>query len=258
LEGIGDDIHLSANGIVAASDRFANAFLSLPKNQALIDGKLLTTVTESEIAAIVAEVITARGDRANLNNRISTISNFASPNAGGVTAGQYYDNAFQGTASAALAGTANRVDMSPFYTSQPLRIDQIGVAVSTAVASSQLKCFIYSSDANGWPDELLYEGGTNLDGGSTGFKFHTLDFTFDSGRQYWLGVRWSSTTGIRSVNVSSAVNLGLATATSANYVTILRRTISYATPLPATWNYVIGDRASNVTPPSIRMRAAAF
>lgn len=208
--------------------------------------------------AIEAEIIAARGDRSSMDLRISTISNFASPNAGGVIVGQYYDNAFQGTASATLAGAANRVEMAPFYTSQPLRINQIGVAVSTATASALMKCFIYGSDANGWPDDLLYEGDTNLDVGTTGYKSHTLDFTFDSGRQYWLGRRCSSTGTIRAINTSSAVNLGVNGAAGSNYFTVLRRTITYATALPANWNFVTGDRVANVGPPSIRMRAAAL
>lgn len=205
--------------------------------------------------ALTAEIAEARGDRSSLNLRISTISNFASPNAGGIIPGQYYDNAFQGTGSATAAGSANRVEMAPFYTSQTLRIDQIGVAVSTASAGAFMKCFIYESGADGWPNELLYEGDTNLDVGTTGFKFHALDFTFDSGRQYWLGVRYSGAGTIRTINVSSAVNLGINGNAGSNYFTALRRTITYANPLPANWDFVNGDRAANVTPPSIRMRA---
>jgi hypothetical protein len=208
--------------------------------------------------AIVSEIVEARGNRSSLNLRLSTISNFASPNAGGVIVGQYYDNAFQGTQSSTLAGAANRVDMAPFYTSQRLRIDQLGVAVATAVAGSLVRCFIYESDSTGWPNELLYEGGTDLSGAATGYVSHTLDFTFDSGRQYWLGVRHSSTATLRSINTSSAVNLGVNGGAGTQYFTILRRTLAFATPLPANWNFVAGDRVANVTPYSIRMRAAAL
>ena len=160
-----------------------------------------TAVDVAAYDAVVSEVETARGDRSNLNNRITTISNFASPNAGGIVVGNYYDNAFQGTASGTLAGAANRVVMAPFYTSERMRIDQLGIAISAAVASSTLRCFIYGSDASGWPDELLYVGDSDLSGATTGYKSHTLDFTFDSGRQYWVGVRMNSTATYRAISV---------------------------------------------------------
>lgn len=217
----------------------------------------LSDITPEQLVALAAEIAGARGDRSALALRLATISNFASPNAGGVIVGQYYDNAFQGTAATTLAGAANRVDMAPFYTSVPLRIDQLGVAVSTAVASALGRCFIYGSDADGWPDDLLYEGDSNLDFGGTGYRSHTLDFTFDSGRQYWVGVRHSSTATVRAINVSSAVNLGAFSSTGTTYFTMVRRTLTFATPLPAEWAFVASDRTS-ANPPSIRMRAAAL
>lgn len=196
-----------------------------------------------------------KGGADTLNDRLNTISNFASPNAGGVVTGQYYDNSFQGTASSTLAGAANRIDLAPYYTSVTLNIDRIGVAVSTAVASAQAKVVIYSSDSNGWPDTLLHETAA-LDCGSTGMKEETLTFTFNSGVQYWVGVRHSSTATLRTINVSSAVNLGLTSSTAANYATILRRTLTFATAATSPWNFTNTDRVANVTPPSIRFRAA--
>ena len=127
---------------------------------------------ETGYSALLSEIATARGSRSALGDRISVISNFASPNAGGVFTGKYYDNSFQGTASSTLAGVAGRIDLAPYYTSVPLTIDQIGVAVSTAVASAVGRVCIYSSDANGWPDSLLYYGSSDLDFSTTGYKNH--------------------------------------------------------------------------------------
>lgn len=198
---------------------------------------------------------TVQGGASSLAARLNCISNFASPNAGGVVVGQYYDNSFQATASSTLAGAANRIDLAPYYTSVPLNIDRIGVAVSTGVASALAKVVIYSSDANGWPDTLLYESG-NLDCATTGMKEATLTFSFASGVQYWVGVRHSSTATLRTINVSSAVNLGLTSSTAANYATILRRTRTFATAATNPWVFTNSDRVANVTPPSIRFRAA--
>lgn len=204
------------------------------------------------------ELSAARSDRATVGARIDTISNFASPNVGGNIVGEYYDNAFHGAASGTLAGAANRADLAPFFVSQRMRIDQIGVAVSTAVAGALARCFIYDVTAAGWPGAKLWEGTGNLDCGTVGYKFHTLDFTFDAGRQYWLGVIQSSTATLRSIPVSSAISLGLAGSNGTAYHTILRRTLTFASALPTSWNFVTADRVSNTTPLSVRFRVAAL
>jgi len=223
-------------------------------------GKLLKQgdVGLQDVSNLLAEVVTARGSRGNLNNRITTISNFASPNGGGIVSGQYYDNSFHGAASGALAGVAGRLDMAPFYTSHPMRISELGVSVSTAAAGALVRCFIYASGDDGWPSALLYEGDTDLSASTIAFVAHSLDFTFDSGRTYWVGVRHSSTAALRTVVASSAANLGLATAAGNTYFTVLRRTLAFATPLPQNWGFLLADRVANITPPSIRMRAASL
>jgi len=190
-----------------------------------------------------------------LTSRISTISNFASPNAGGVVVGQYYDNSFQGSASGTLIGAANRIDLAPYYTSVDLPIDRIGCGVSTAVAASLFKIVIYNSESNGWPSTLAYESG-DLSGATATFAEATLSFTFLKGTQYWVGVRHSSTCTLRTVAVASAVNLGLTSNNAANYATVLRRTLTYATAATSPWNFTNADRVANITPPSIRFRAA--
>lgn len=211
---------------------------------------------QSLLNALEAEIVAARGDRSSIGLRLSNISNFASPNAGGIIVGQYYDNAFQGTGSSTLAFAANRMDLAPFYTSQRMRIDQIGVAISTASAGAA-RCVIYNSDADGWPDALELSADI-LDTGATGYRSANVDFTFDSGRQYWLGLHTAAAPTARSVNVSSAVNLGVNGSGGTNYFTVLRRTITYASGAPATWGFVTADRVANVTPVSVRMRAAAL
>lgn len=211
--------------------------------------------TEIDSTDITHDATTLDAKILEIDNRLSTISNFASPNAGGVVTGQYYDNSFQGAANATLAGAANRIDLAPYYTSVDLTIDQIGVAVSTAVASAQGKVVVYSADANGWADELLLETGV-LDFGTTGYKSENVNLTFNRGTIYWLGVRHSSTATLRSINVSSAVNLGLTSAIASNYATILRRTLTFATAATDPWVFTNTDRTANVAPPSIRFRAA--
>lgn len=210
---------------------------------------------QNSIQCVCADITTPSADTTTLFKRVDVISNFASPNAGGVISGQYYDNSFQGTASATLAGAANRLDLAPFYTSVPLTIDQIGVACSTLISGALGRIAVYSSDAQGWPDQLLYYGDTDLNFTTTGYKYHTCSFTFERGTQYWLGIHQSSTATLRTINVSSAVNLGVNGSAGSNYFTILRRTITYASGAPTAWNFVTADRVAGVTPPSIRFRA---
>lgn len=210
---------------------------------------------QTNINLVTNEVIEARGDRSTIDKRISCISNFASPNAGGIVSGNYYDACFHGSATGTLAGAANRFTLSPYYSSNHLVIDQIGVLVSTAVASALGKIVIYENGLDNWPDTLLFES-SNLDFSTTGFKSQALSFTFDADRQYWLGIRESSTATLRTISVASAVNLGVAGATGTSYYTVLRRTITFANPAPTNWAFVKTDLVANTTPPSIRMRAA--
>lgn len=225
----------------------------------LASDKLMTPQrTAQAMAALRGEVEAARGDRSQLGLRISTIANFASPNAGGIVTGNFYDNSFHGGGSATLAGVANRLDLAPFFTSVPLRIDQIGVAVSTAVAGALGRVCIYTANADGWPDELVFEGASNLDFSTTGYKAHSLDLRLDSGRIYWLGGLQSSTATLRTISTVSAVNLGLQSSSSTQYFTVVRRTHTFADPLPASFGFVPSGLTANITPPSIRFRAAAL
>ena len=187
---------------------------------------------------------------------VAIISNFASPNGGGYVPGQYYDNSFHAAASSNLAGAANRVEMAPFFVSESVTIDRLGVAVQpTAVASSLLRCFIYGSNSQGWPDQLLYEGASDLSGAAVAYVAHTLTFSFNTGIQYWLGVRYTSNTTIRGVNLSSSVNLGLSTAAGTTYATKILRAITFANALPQSWAFQASDLETGVCP-SIRFRAA--
>ena len=191
----------------------------------------------------------------DLAERLNTISNFASPNAGGVVSNWFYDNNPHGGV-ATLAGAANRMELAPYYTSVPISINQIGCAVSTAVAGSLFKILIYGTGADGWPGAKLYES-ADISGATAAYAFATLSFTFVPGRMYWLGVRHSSTPTLRTVAVANAFNLGLGSAgNGTTQLTVLRRTLTYATAAPDPWGFVTTDPVANVTPPSIRFRAA--
>ncbi|MDO5606482.1 MAG: hypothetical protein Q4G25_15105 [Paracoccus sp. (in: a-proteobacteria)] len=190
--------------------------------------------------------------------RIGVISNFASPAAGGVVSGRYYDNAYHATNAGAQAGAVNRADVFPFFVSSPFAVDAIGVVVTAAAAGGLGRCFIYDAGDDGWPDKLLWEADSNLDFGATGHRQHLLPdpFVFDRGRAYWLGLRHSSTAAVRSVVASSCVNLGLAGPTGSTYFTACRRIIPFSDPLPSKWGFSAGELVASAGVPSVRMRAA--
>lgn len=227
-----------------------------------LDGNFTNLRTAAEqldmaAEAVTGEVVDARSSRASLSRRLDSIASVATPNGGGYIVGQHYDNCFHSSNNSTLAGQANRATMAPFVVARSLRVDRMGVAVSTAVAGSLLRCFIYSSGRDSWPDQLLYEGDTDLSGAATGYPAHILDFTFEPDRLYWVGVRHSSTATIRTISTSNCLNLGLSLSTGNSYNTVIRRTIAFATPLPTTWGFTTSDFSAAETPPSIRFRCAA-
>ena len=194
-----------------------------------------------------------------VNDTLTAVSTFAAPNAGGIVPGRYYDNAIASASNTNYTSALDRVDMGPFITSRPLRADQIGFAVATAGSAAYGRAFVYECGADGWPSDLLFEGDDNLDLNSANFRGHTLasPITFEANRVYWVGWRFGAATTyavMRGLNISSAPNLGLAASSNNSYLSVLRRTIPFATRMPATWGFVQSDMAASVAP-SIRMRA---
>lgn len=205
---------------------------------------------------VIAEVTASRGGRSTLPKRMDVMSSAASPNAVPVAIGRWYDGAFHAANPGTLAGAANRLDLGPFFTSQPLRVDRVAVAVSTAVASALAKIVIYNSNDDGVPDALIYESG-DIDCSSTGGKEITVDITFEANRIYWLGTRHSSTATLRTIVSSSALNMGMSSSNSSTMLSCLRRTVTFASAAPDPWNFADSD-AVFATPPSVRMRARSL
>lgn len=189
-----------------------------------------------------------------LNSGLNVVSMFASPGVGGYVSGNQYDNAFKAGASGTLAGVADRIDLAPFFVPLNFTVDRIGVAVSTLVASAQGKCVVYSSNSSGLPTNLIKETAA-LDFGTTGYRYENWTYTFQKNICYWVGVRHSSTATLRTIALTSAMSLGLPSATGTNYNSLLRRTLAFANAAPNPWNFTATDLVAGVTPPSIRFRA---
>lgn len=239
-----------------AIDAFTNPSSTDDLDTAGVELDIVVSNLNDAVEAIETELGTnPSGGAATVKDRLGVIGNFASPNPGGIVTGNFYDQSFHGANASTTIGVANRMELYPFFTSVPFAIDQIGVAVSTLLAASYAKVQIYATGSNGWPAGLLYESG-NLDCSSTGYKFASLSFTFQSGTMYWLGCRTSSTQTLRSIAATSITNLGLNGSNGTNYFTALRRTVTFANAAPDPWSFTGTDLAAAAIPWSVRFRAA--
>lgn len=188
-------------------------------------------------------------------DQLQPLRNMSSATTSGVFSGTYYDNSFSAAASATIAGVADRMEVSPYFSGFNFTIDRIGVNVATAVAGALAKVVIYAtSTTTGAPTTLLYES-ASLDCSSVGTKEVTISLTFVAGIQYWVGVRHSSTATLRAVPLTSCKCLGLGLSTSTTYLTALRTTLAFATAASSTWPSVSSAQLVSTTPVSVRFRA---
>lgn len=215
---------------------------------------------QAALATATDTLNTLQTEIAEARSQLAAVAAFASPNVGGIVPGRYYDNATGSSNNNLYTSVANRVDMAAFITSVPLTVDQIGFAIATLGSGAYGRAFIYECGANGWPSNLLYESNSDLDLNSDYFRGETLasPFTFEANRIYWVGWRFGVATTyavMRGVPVSSVPNMGLLAPSGNTYCSVLRRSIPFGTPMPATWVFDQSELAANIIAPSFRMRA---
>ena len=147
-----------------------------------------------------------------------------------------------GAATGTLAGAANRMDIFPFIPRDDLTLDRLAVNVTTLIAGALGKIVVYSSDATGRPASLLLET-ADLDFSTAGVKPATVALTLRRGVTCWLGIRHSSTATLSAWASAATPDLNGGTpVTSARKV--LRRTLAYATPAPASWGYLASETSA--------------
>lgn len=213
-----------------------------------------------DAAALTAEITEARNGRSTLHKRISTISNFASPNAAAFLPSRYYDQSFHGSNSQNITVQSNRIEIWPFYFSQALTFDRIGVATTGAVAGAQTTILIYQTDDTGWPTTLLYESPV-LDVSTSAYIYATPSpsITLEPARAYWAGVKNGTVTnvGYRGISSTVGMNFGLVAENSNLYSGGIRRTYTWGNPAPTEWNFnpASPELVGNFPAVSIRMRA---
>lgn len=158
-----------------------------------------------------------------------------------------------GTTTSTLAGAANRLEIYPWIAPADLDVDQIGCNVTTAVASSNIKFVVYSSDNDGRPDALLLQSDL-ISTATTGAKTAPFVYTLLKGIQYWIGVHHSSTatlSGFQPYTVTGLDNGTIETAKRSK----LQRTVTFASNAPDPWVYDANEAATG-NPVSIWFRIA--
>ena len=155
----------------------------------------------------------------------------------GFAVGAYIDqNTGNATSSANIstaAGAANRFDLFAFPVHQDTRIEEIGVSVTTPVASKNCKIVCYESGEDGIPSNLLFETG-DISVASGGYAFETRDFTFKRNRLYWLGIRHQANPTLHAHPVATCRTLGRGNNNPVQTAqgTLYRRVLTYANAAP--------------------------
>jgi hypothetical protein len=169
-------------------------------------------------------------------------------------AGEFIGNGMDATAFGTQAQVANRTVIGLFKPAYSVTIDQLGVSVSTFVASATVKCVIYAADSNGRPTTILRETAT-IDAGSNGTKFISVtSITLTAGTPYWIGIRSSSTATLRTLGVGSVPALTYTNAATPLMESALILTETYANAA-ANWTYAASQH-SNALVPLVLMRVA--
>jgi hypothetical protein len=144
-----------------------------------------------------------------------------------------------GAAPVTLAGVANQFDLFPFSPRADVTLDRLAINCTGAVASALAKIAVYTSDANGRPDQRLTETG-DLDCSTAGTKLATVTLTLRRGTVYWIGVRHNSTATLSAwaATATPDINGGAIVPTARK---VLRRTLAYASAAPASWAFVSSE-----------------
>lgn len=95
--------------------------------------------------------------------------------------------------------SANRLFAQPIFIGNSVNLDRIGIEVTTAVASTNIRLLIYS-DLNGLPNNLLLNAGV-VDSSTTGVKELTITQFVSSG-VYWLVCVSNGAPTVRAFNAT--------------------------------------------------------
>jgi hypothetical protein len=152
--------------------------------------------------------------------------------------GSYFILGLDKTSSAlsTVSGANHQVQLSPIILGRTVRIDRIGVNIVVAAPGNFTRFYLYGSDSNGLPANLIGQSAPlTLD--VIGPSEVQCDFTFTANSIYWVGVRSTSTFLMSAIGMPSAAPLPGTVGISTTPYHSVRRTIAVSNPLPANWGY---------------------
>ena len=151
-----------------------------------------------------------------------------------------------GAATGTIAGNANRISLFPWMPKATVICNGAAVNCTVGVASAVGKFVVYTSDAFGRPDQLLFET-ADVDLSTAGVKTATITQTFYRGQTYWLGFRHGSTATISTWTGATTPDInGGSPVTTA--VKTLQRSLTYATAAPTSWVFTSTEINANAAP----------
>ena len=165
--------------------------------------------------------------------------------------GSYVGNMNHGTLTTS-AGVAGYKEIFPFIPGFSFNCLEVGISVSTAVASAEAKVILYAADSNGRPTTFIQQSAA-IDCSSTGTKTTAFDQDFVVGTRYWLGVWHSSTATLRAANTSSNIAIAWTNSATPTAVRNLRVTETYG-GTASDWTYATSQHISNRSMPFVLLR----
>jgi hypothetical protein len=215
-----------------------------------------TGATGSSGVIAVTAPITNSGTSTSANIGISLAniaSKYAAPSYLSYRSGYYYEPN-TGATITTTSPAKNRLILTPFFVSQNVTLDRIGMECTVAIASTVYRLGIYTSDSNGLPSTLLLDAGT-VDTSSTGLKEITISQALSAGL-YYLATANQGSTGNPSVRALNTISgnyapIGAASMGTTQYEGVYFQA-SVGGALPSTPTVV----SSNINPARVQVRVA--
>ena len=145
-------------------------------------------------------------------------------------------------ASATLAGAADRCDIYQFFAGNSFTASGMKCSISTGVAATNVKLVLYATGQNGRPTTLLGETAdiSSAANAIVGGAFTDANVNIVQGQMYFVGIRCSGTASYNTWAAGSVPRLNAGVANTGQRC-IFRRTITYASGAPSSWNYAAGE-----------------
>jgi hypothetical protein len=156
---------------------------------------------------------------------------------------------------ATVAGVANVLAVSLYVAPIAYTLDQVGISVSTAVASARVRVVIYEADSDGRPTNLMFVS-TPFDASTTGTKFNAASFTFVAGKRYYVGVWHSANATVRAVTAFGSPFGWSTAATPLAFRSLIFTSAFSEVADPPAWPAFANTQFSSNAPPFVMFRVA--